>query len=185
VSTTVVPTRRTDSTRRARRGERRRLRRVDVLTARLAELDAIATLLAQAADVVDGGWVQGAWFTVADGAPSRVVTAFDLRRAVDRPVTGACLVGAVVHAGGGPRAARTQLVQRALDLTWHTLREDPDRPVRWGPGPRARGLQTLELTWWNDAPGRRPDEVVDLLRRCGGTVRAEVERARTELGSLA
>jgi hypothetical protein len=150
--------------RRERRAERRRLRKLDELSARLAELRAIRGLLEGAAQVVEAGWVQGAWYTVDTPDGGRAVTAYDLRLAVDRPGTGACLVGAVVQAAGGPPTVRSQLVQRTLDLTWHALREDPDRPVRWCPGPRVRMMQVLELTYWNDAPRRNSGEVVDLLR---------------------
>jgi hypothetical protein len=161
---------------RAGRHERRRLRRQDVLSSRLAELHAIRGLLAQAQDVVGSGWVQGAWFAVDTGAGTRTVTAYDVGLAVDRPVVGACLVGAVVQAGGGPAAVRSQLVQRTLDLAWHTLREDPSRPVRWCPGPRMRSLQVLELTHWNDAPGRTREEVLGLLE--AARVSADVQRER-------
>jgi hypothetical protein len=149
--------------RREQRAERRRLRKLDELSSRLAELHAIHGLLEGAAKVVEAGWVQGAWFTVDTPGGGKAVTAYDLRLAMDRPVTGACLVGAVVQAAGGPATVRSQLVQRTLDLTWHALREDPGRPVRWCPGPRVRMMQVLELTFWNDAPRRTQGEVVDLL----------------------
>lgn len=139
---------------RERRAERRRLARQDARSARLAELHAIRSLLEEAVLVVGGGWVQGAWFTVTTPTGRRAVTAYDVRLAEERPVTGACLVGAVVQAGGGPSAVRTQLVQRTLDLTWHALREDPGRPVRWCPDPQVRMIRVLELTHWNDARGR-------------------------------
>ena len=164
----------TRSGRQERLAERRRLKHQDALSVRLAELHAIRGLLEQAAEVVRGGWVQGAWFTVATPGGQRTVTAYDLGMAENRPVTGACLVGAVVQAGGGPSAVRSQLVQRTLDLTWHALREDPGRPVRWCPGPRTRMMRVLELTHWNDAPGRTQGEVVDLLLAARQT--AEVQR---------
>ena len=151
------------SGRRERRAERKRLRRHGELAARLAELHAISALLDASAEVVRAGWVQGAWFTVSTPGGTRDVTAYDLKSAVDRPVSGACLVGAVVQAAGGPASVRSQLVQRTLDLVWHVLREDPDRPVRWCPGPRARLMAVLELTRWNDAAERTQDEVADLL----------------------
>ena len=50
--------------RRERRAARRRLRRVDALSAQLAQLNVIRTLLEQATEIVRGGWVQGAWFAV-------------------------------------------------------------------------------------------------------------------------
>ena len=160
--------------RRERRAERRRLRQLDALSARLAELHAIRALLEHAEDVIHAGWIQGAWFSVASEGGERVVPAYDVRSATDRPVVGACLVGAVVHAAGGPAAVRSQLVQRTLDLTWHTLREDPSRPVHWCPGPRTRMMQVLELTHWNDAPQRTREDVVNLLAAGRGTV--EVQR---------
>ena len=113
-------------------------------------------------------------------AATRVVTAYDLDLAMDRPVTGACLVGAVVQAGGGPATVRSQLVQRTLDLTWHALREDPSRPVRWCPGPRMRMMQVLELTYWNDAPERTQGDVVTLLRAARETADDELRRCRAE-----
>ena len=168
------------SGRRERRAERRRLRHLDVLSARLAELHAIRALLERACEVVNAGWIQGAWFTVAGAGGARVVTAYDLDLAMDRPVTGACLVGAVVQAGGGPATVRSQLVQRTLDLTWHALREDPSRPVRWCPGPRMRMMQVLELTYWNDAPERTQGGVVTLLRAARETAADELRRCRAE-----
>ena len=151
--------------RRVRRAERRRLRHLDALSARLAELHAISDLLALATSVVEAGWVKGAWFTVATAGGSRAVTAQDLDLLVDQSVTGACLVGGVVQAAGGPATVRSQLVQRTLDLTWHALREDPSQPVRWCPGPAVRTMHVLELTFWNDAPERTRTDVLNLLQR--------------------
>src|SRR3954447_6444104 len=78
--------------RRERRAERRRLKHLDALSARLAELYAIRDLLQQAASLVAAGWVKGAWFTVATATGDRAVTAHDLDLVVDGSVTGACLV---------------------------------------------------------------------------------------------
>jgi hypothetical protein len=175
----------TGSTRTPRRQQRRALRRCDRLGARLAELDAIQGLLADATDVVSSGWVQGAWFTVAQGGRTRAITAYDIGSAIDRPVSGACVVGAVVQAAGGPAAVRRQVVQRTLDVLWHALREDPQRPVRWCPGPHTRGLQVLELTFWNDAKGRSADDVAGLLRSASVSAAAEADRCRAERSVLA
>ena len=164
----------------ARRAERRRLERQDALSRRLAELWAIDALLGRAAEVVEAGWVQDAWFTVATPAGDRAVTAYDMGMAVDRPVIGACLVGAVVQAGGGPAEVRSHLVQRTLDLAWHALREDPGRPVRWCPGPCVRTMHVLELTYWNDAPERTQGDVVTLLRAARETADDELRRCRAE-----
>jgi hypothetical protein len=171
--------------RRERWAERRRLKRQDALSGRLAELHAIRALLERAAEVVSDGWVQGAWFAVATASGQRAVTAYDLGAAEDRPVTGACLVGAVVHAAGGPATVRSQLVQRTLDLAWHALREDRDRPVRWCPGPRMRMMQVLELTRWNDARGRTQGEVVDLLLAAQQTADVQRDMCRAEQAELA
>ena len=167
----------------ARRAERRRLERQDALSGRLAELWAIDGLLGRAAEVVEAGWVQDAWFTVATPGGDRAVTAYDMGVALDQPVTGACLVGAVVQAGGGPAEVRSQLVQRTLDLAWHALREDPGRPVRWCPGPCVRTMHVLELTYWNDAPGRTQEQVVDLLQAARRTADVQRDVCRAGLGS--
>jgi hypothetical protein len=162
--------------RRQRREERRRLGRLDTLSTQLVGLHAIDDLLDAAVDVVQRGWIQNAWFRVTGPQGSRSVTGPGLRAAVNHPVTGACLVGSVVEAAGGIETVRSMRVQRALDLVWHTLREKPDRPVRWCPGPNLRMMHTMDLTHWNDAPERTKDDVVQLLRAARRT--AGVERAR-------
>jgi len=167
-----------DLGRRERRAERRRLAHLDALSARLAELHAIRALLEQTGEVVNTGWVQGAWFTVASASGDRAVMAYDVSLAIERPVTGACVVGAVVQAAGGPATVRSQLVQRTLDLTWHALREDPSRPVHWCPGPRMRVMQVLELTHWNDAPERTKEDVVDLLHAAGEVADVQLHMCR-------
>jgi hypothetical protein len=176
MSVLTVPTMRTRPTRRERRAEQRRLGRADSAAVHLAELHAMAPLLDRAADVVAAGWVQAAWFTVASGGGRRHVTAYEMRRAENRPVLGACLVGAVVHAGGGPAAVKSQLVRRSLDLTWHALHGSPGERVQWCPAPDVRMLRVLDLTRWNDAPGRTQAEVVGLLVSACHLV--DVERSR-------
>jgi hypothetical protein len=181
VSTVIAPTgTRAFWSRRDRRAQRRRLTRQDVLSARQAELHSLDTVLARAAAIVEEGWVQGAWFAVSTSTGERTVTGYELGLVRNRPVTGACLVGAVVQAGGGPGAVRSQSVQRALDLTWHTLREGPGRPVAWCPSPPVRTMHVLDLTHWNDAPQRTRGEVVDLLSEAQSTVAAERDRCLDE-----
>ncbi len=155
------------------------------MSAQLAQLHVIRGLLERATETVLRGWVQGAWFAVDVDGRSRVVTAPEVRLTADHPVTGACLVGAVVQAGGGPGAVRSQPVQRALDLIWHSLREDTGRPVRWCPGPPVRTMQVLDLTHWNDAPGRTRGDVVELLRLSVATADAQRQRCRSEQAVLA
>ncbi len=155
------------------------------MSAQLAQLHAIRTLLAQAIEIVLGGWVQGAWFAVDIGGRTRAVTAPELRLTTDHPVTGACLVGAVVQAGGGPAAVRSQPVQRALDLIWHGLREDAGQSVRWCPGPPVRAMHVLDLTHWNDAPDRTRGDVVELLRSSVAMADLQRERCRSQQALLA
>lgn len=164
--------------RRERRSERRRLRKLDAASQRLAELHAIQALLGQAIEVLDSGWVQGAWFSVSERGTARTVTAYDLDLLLDRPVSGACLVGAVVHAGGGPAAVRSQLVQRSLDLVWHALREDATQPVRFCPAPEVRARHVRELTGWNDSSGRTRAEIVGLLETARSTADAQRDLCR-------
>ncbi len=134
------------------------------------------SLLDRATDIVATEWVHGAWFNVTTTAGPRAVTAYDLGLLVHNPVTGACLVGSIVHAAGGPATVRTQLVQRSVALTWHVLREDPERPVRWSPSPHDRRLQILDLTRWNDFPGRKQSEVAELLRAAQHAAARQHER---------
>ena len=177
------PQRSTRPTRRERRAQRRRLRRLEAVSARLAELHAIDELLGQAADLVGAGWVQGAWFNVDTAGGPRSLTAYDVGLADELPVIGACLVGAVVHAAGGPAAVRTQLVQRSLELTRQVLR-DPEHPVRWCPGPNLRMMTVLDLTHWNDSPDRTQDEVVGLLVAAQHSAAQERQACRAERAEL-
>jgi hypothetical protein len=164
------------------RHERRRLARQDRIAAHLAELHHIELLLAEAVTVVSAGWVQHGWFAVADERHgTRVLTAHDLDALETRPVTGACLVGAVVHAAGGPPNVHSQLVQRALDLTWHTLHEDSHRPVHWCPAPPVRDAHVRDLTRWNDHPKRTADQVAALLEDTARSAAAQATGARAAL----
>jgi hypothetical protein len=147
------------------RDERRHLAHHDAASARLAELHAIRDLVTDATDILADGWVQHAWFAVATPRGVRLLTAHQVRHVYAYPVTGACLAGAIVLAGGGPDQAKTQLVQRTLDLTWHALRDDEGSPTVLCPSPPVRAMRLLDLTRWNDAPGRTQGEVVDLLHR--------------------
>lgn len=137
-------------------------------------------LLEQAAVVVSAGWVQNAWFSVVDHRGGTVsLTAYDVDRATHDPVSGACLVGGIVHAAGGPRTVHTQLVQRTLDLTWHTLHESPAVPVRWCPAPPVRAAHVRDLTRWNDAPRRTATDVLGLLDRAVNTADLQIAACRS------
>jgi hypothetical protein len=153
---------------------------------RLAELHRIRALLEQAVVVVSAGWVQNAWFSVVDGR-GRVVelTAYDVDRATEDPVSGACLVGGIVHAAGGPRTVHSQLVQRTLDLTWHALHEDEHAPVRWCPAPPVRAAHVRDLTRWNDHPRRMAQDVRSLLERAVHVTDLQVAVCRATARELA
>ncbi len=155
------------------------------MSAQLAQLHTIRALLGQATEIVRSGWIQGAWFAVDMDGRTRAVIAPEGRRTTNHPVTGACLVGAVVQAGGGPAAMRSQPVQRTLDLIWHSLRDDAAQPVRWCPGPPIRAMHVLDLTHWNDAPDRTRGDVVELLLSSVATADAQRERCRSEQAVLA
>jgi hypothetical protein len=165
-----------------RRAERRRLARRDQISARLGELHGIRDLLSSAVVVVSTGWVQHGWFTVADEqGRTRRVDAHHLHVLNSRPVSGGCLVGAVVHAAGGPATVRSQLVQRTLDLLWHALREDARQPVRWCPAPSIRMAHLRDLTRWNDASRRTADQVSELLVSATRVAESEIDRLRASL----
>ena len=162
-----------------RRGQSRQLRLRDQISARLAELDQIACILNDAAELVHLGWLQDSWFAYRDDAGRiRPVNAYNAKQMVGHPVVGACLVGAIIHAGGGLPQLRTQVVQRAMDLTWHTLFKTPQRLVRRIPAPDMRVHHVQDLTRWNDYPHRTADQAEELLRRSAIAARSEAEVLR-------
>ena len=161
---------------RARRSNARQLQLRDQTSARLAELDQIACILNQAADLVRAGWLQDSWFAYRDDTGrARPVNAYNAKQMTGRPVVGACLVGAIVEAGGGLPHVRTQAVQRALDLTWHTLFKTPTELVRRTPAPEVRTQHVQDLTRWNDHPRRTAAQAEELLRRSATAARAEAQ----------
>jgi hypothetical protein len=167
---------------RQRHKERRRLARQDLLTAQLVDLHRIHTVLVDARALVDNGWVRDTWFTYDDEhGRHRAVSAFDAHRIGEYPITSACLVGAIVMAGGGLAEIHSQPVQRALDLTWHTLFADVGETVRWCPAPSIRTMQVRELTRWNDHPHRTQRQVSDLLQAAEVAAHTEIAQCRHRL----
>jgi hypothetical protein len=161
---------------RARRRQTRELQLRDQTSARLAELDHIACLLNEAADLVRVGWLQDSWFAYRDDTGGvRPVNAYNLEEMKGRPVVGTCLVGAIIQAGGGLPQKRSQVVQRALDVTWHTLCNTPPELVRRTPAPEIRTHHVQDLTRWNDHRGRTAGEAEDLLRRSAGAAKSEAK----------
>jgi hypothetical protein len=169
---------------REQRRARRRLAEQDRLGARLAELTQIRDLVAAARDVVAAGWVKDAWFVSHDaqGKP-RSVNFMAARRMGQMPVDRACLVGAILHAGGGVASADTQLVQRTFDLTWHTIHRSATEPVRWCPPPPIRAQQLRDLVQWNDQPSRTGADVEALLHSVEQAAIREVDHGRRQLAA--
>lgn len=130
-----------------------------------ARLDAARVVIATAADVVADGWIQNAWYQVRDETDAvRTVTAGNLELLERGPVVAACLVGAVVRAAGGRYSAHDQATGDALDLVWHAAFADDRRSgVGFCPPTSVRSLRVLDLTRWNDRPGRCIVEVLELL----------------------
>jgi hypothetical protein len=140
------------------------LRRERQREQRRGQLDALQIVLSEARQLVETRWIQDAWFEYIDvDGTSRLASGGWASRIPTVDVTGACLVGAIVMAGGGPQAAQTQLVQRAIDVTWHALRAEESDPVRWCPDPASRMSNIRDLTRWNDNDERGADEVAGLL----------------------
>jgi hypothetical protein len=169
--------------------ERRRARRLlaaqDDLGARLAELTRIRDLVAAARDVVAAGWVKDAWFVSHDaqGRP-RSVDFVAAKRMGQVPVDQACLVGAILHAGGGVASADTQLVQRTFDLTWHTIHRSAAEPVHWCPAPPIRAQQLRDLVQWNDRAERTGADVEALLHAVEQAAVREVDGCRRRLAAF-
>jgi len=153
--------------------QRRRLAEQDRRTARLAELHSIKAVLGDAETVIRAGWTQKTLYACVDDRNRR--HAVDPR---DGAFDEACLVGAVVHAAGGPEAAFGQLAQRTLDVVWHTLYRGPDRPVGACRAPGVRATRVLDLARWNDRRGRTRPEVLELLSAAAAVAERETGRLR-------
>jgi hypothetical protein len=153
--------------------ERRRLAEQDRRTARLAELHHIGSVLGGAETVIRTGWTQGTLYACVDDRGRS--------QSVDPREGGfdeACLVGAVVHAAGGPEVATGQLAQRTLDLIWHALYRGPARPMGGCPPPGVRAARVADLARWNDRRDRSRAEVLALLSVSGALADAEACRLR-------
>lgn len=127
-------------------------------------------LLERARELVSTGWVQDAFYVVRDRQDRlRPVSPFGLLMLSRSDVVGACLVGAVAHATAQvDRRVRRAPAALAVDTLWAELRERDERPpvdaVDHG-HPAARAARVRELARWNDQPGRRRADVLDLLDR--------------------
>ena len=157
--------------RRAERLERRRARH-------LALLGDLQLMLSDARSIVDESWVQEAWFryTAADGS-ERLAAGGWASRVHPEQITGACLVGAIVLAAGGPEAAGSDIVRSAVDVAWHVLHRRDDETIDWTPDPTSRLFNVRDLTRWNDAPERSADDVSGLLLTAERLVSREILEA--------
>jgi hypothetical protein len=145
-----------------------------------ARIDAARVVIAAASDVVADGWIQNAWYQVRDETDAvRTVTARTLELLERGPVVAACLVGAVVQTAGGRYAAHDQVTGDSLDLVWHAaFADDPRFGVGFCPPPSVRSLRVLDLTRWNDRPGRCIGEVLELLDAADDRAIVEATYAR-------
>jgi hypothetical protein len=169
----------------AKRNLTRQLRERDVASARLAELHNLADILNQAADLISAGWLQHSWFAYQDDSGrTRTVTAYNVNEMADRPVVGACLIGAIVEAGGGLSNVRTQPVQRAIDLTWYTLFNIAPAPNHWTPAPEVRTQHVRDLTRWNDQPRRTAPQAEALLRRSAAAAVSEAANISSRVSTV-
>jgi hypothetical protein len=161
------------------------LRARDQASARLAELHNLADILNQAADLISTGWLQHSWFAYQDdNGRTKTVTANNVNEMAGRPVVGACLVGAILQAGGGLSNVRSQAVQRALDITWYTLVETTPQPNHWTPAPAVRAQHVRDLTRWNDQPRRTAPQAEALLRRSAATAVSEAANVSRRLSGV-
>jgi hypothetical protein len=132
------------------------------------DADLIADQLNRQLSVLEGaragleaGWVQGGWWTVSsrEGSP-RLVNGYAAAGGTPAHVDGACLVGALVRAGG-PDAGRA--VDAVYDALWAS-RGQPDLPgPRPVPSPDVRLARVRTLTHWNDQAERTQADVLALV----------------------
>jgi hypothetical protein len=127
----------------------------------LAQLNRQLSVLEEARAELEVGWVQGGWWTVSsrDGSP-RLIDGYAAAGGIPAHVDGACLVGALVRAGG-PDAGRA--VDAVYDALWAS-RGQPDLPgPRPVPSPDVRVARVRTLTKWNDQAERTQADVLALV----------------------
>lgn len=167
-------------TRRQRRLEQRDLARQDLRSARLAELVTIHETLDWAAELVEHGWLRGAWYSYRDSSDDvRISHVPDRRRIGTAPVLSRCLVAAIRDAADPFPSSDGQVTRRTVEVTWHALQGSWAEPVRWCPAPDVHLSHVRDLTRWNDRPGRTSAEVGTLLEAARGVTDAERRRAWT------
>lgn len=175
------PVRLAPATRHEVRRRRRALARQDLVSARLAELVRIRDVLRDAAELVERGWLQGAWFSYSGtGGEVRMSHVADRRRVGAAPVFSRCLVAAIRDAADPAPRSDGQVSRRAAEVTWHALQGGWGGPVQWCPAPDVHLAHVRDLTRWNDRAGRTTGEVGSLLE--GAIEATEAERRRRAAG---
>jgi hypothetical protein len=127
----------------------------------LDQLNRQLAVLEGARAELEAGWVQGGWWTVSarDGRP-RLVTGYPAAGNSPGHVDGACVVGALVRAGG-PDAGRA--VDAVYDALWASRGQPGPGGLPPVPSPEVRLARVRTLTQWNDRPGRTHDEVLAVV----------------------
>lgn len=134
---------------------------------------AALAVLTAARGVVRRGWVQHTWYAQEPPAGRRFWQRLLPGRLDHRRVTGACLVGAVLH-GAWQQSRRPEHAYPAIDALWHTLfaagapaDADPVGPLC---PPVVRAARVRDLTTWNDRDHRTRQDVLRLLDRAAARV---------------
>jgi hypothetical protein len=144
---------------------------------RAARLGDVCAVLDGARTLIERGWVQDRWLVIPAPAAHRSTapgahrsTAVHRSTAAEVPpdVSGACLVGAVVHAAQRHYATADAIhAAPALDVLWDAWQETRGFGGPGIAGPAAprevRAARVRDLTRWNDQPDRTRDEVLGLI----------------------
>lgn len=160
--------------------ERRRLRHIDRVGARLARLDAVDALLADVHQRVAAGWVQEAWFVTRDSAGSRHHVG-TLRPSDGLRSERACLVAAVA-VEALPGSITDPVPQRAIAVMWNVL-HGGGGAADWSTPPGVTAARAYDLVRWNDAADRRKDDVLALLTASRSSVSRSSTALQAELAS--
>lgn len=165
---------------RERLEERRRLRRVDRLGARLARLDAVDDLLARVHLRLESGWVQEAWFVTRDDAGTRHHVG-TLRAQEGVGSERACLIAAVA-VEALPGSVTDTVAQRAVGAMWSVLHGGA--AADWSTPPGVTAARAYDLVRWNDSLERRQDDVLALVEASRASVSRSSAMLRTELAAV-
>lgn len=130
---------------------------------RSARLGDVCAVLDGARTLIERGWVQDRWLVTPAPAVRRATVT-----GTPPDVSGACLVGAVVHAAQRHHASAAAIhAAPALDVLWDAWQEtrgfDGPGLAGWAAPREVRAARVRDLTRWNDQPDRTRDDVLRLL----------------------